>query len=135
MMKRGDVYRFNYLWGHEAARGQTGSKKIRSVCLMMQVEDWLFLFPITSLEPQPEAGQERLYVEIPELEKSRLRLSSDKPSYLILDDYNKVRSDELYDFESLTPRGSLSPRFVGQVARVLHQAIQEKRPLRGLTRR
>ncbi|BCB17183.1 hypothetical protein [Bosea sp. ANAM02] len=134
-MKRGDVYRFNYLWGHEAEKAQTGSKKIRRVCLMMQVENWLLLFPITSLEPQPEAGEERLYVEIPETEKRRVGLSLDKPSYLVLDDYNKVRSDELYDFASMTPTGSLSPRFVGHVARHLHQAIQEKRPIRGLIRR
>lgn len=134
-MNRGDVYRFNYLWGHEAENGQTGSEKIRRVCLMMQVESWLFLFPITSLEPQSELGRERLYVEVPEIEKRRVGLSSNKPSYLILDDYNKVRSDELYDFESLTPTGSLSPRFVGHVARQLQQALQEKRPISGLARR
>jgi hypothetical protein len=36
-MKRGDVYRSNYLWGHEAARGEESGRKIRRVCLMMEV--------------------------------------------------------------------------------------------------
>ncbi|MGY6251690.1 hypothetical protein ACXIUS_29920 [Bosea thiooxidans] len=134
-MNRGEVYRFNYLWGHEAEKGRTGSRKIRRVCLMMEIRGWLYLFPITSLEPQPEAGNERLYVEIPEIEKRRIGLSLEKRSYLVLDDYNKVRSDELYDFESLTPTGSLSLRFMEGVARRFQTAVQEKRPISGLTRR
>lgn len=56
-MNRGEVYRFNYLWGHEAERGRTGSRKIRKVCLVMQVGEWLYLFPFTSLEPKPVEGR------------------------------------------------------------------------------
>ena len=102
---------------------------------MMQIGDWLYLFPFTSLEPQPEVRGERLYVEIPEIEKRRVGLSLEKPSYLVLDDYNKVRSDELYDFESLTPSGSLSLRFMEDVGRRFQKAVREKRAIRGRTRR
>lgn len=49
-MNRGDVYRFNYLWGHEAERQEESGRKIRRVCLMMQIDEWLYLFPITSLK-------------------------------------------------------------------------------------
>lgn len=129
-MNRGEVYRFNYLWGHEADRGQTGSRKIRRVCLMMQVGDHLYLFPITSLEPQPD----RLFVEVPEIEKRRVGLSLDERSFLILDDYNRVRSDKLYDFESLTPTGTLSLRFMEDIGRRFQTAVREKRPISGLTR-
>ena len=36
-MRPGEVYRYNYLWGHEAARGEASGRKIRRVCLMMEV--------------------------------------------------------------------------------------------------
>lgn len=39
----------------------------------------------------------------------------DKVSHLILDDYNKVRVDELYDFESLESVGSFSLKFLGRL--------------------
>ena len=59
----------------------------------------------------------------------------EKVSHLILDDYNKVRTDELYDFESLTPLGFFSMRFLEKVARRFLTAMQEKRPIAGLERR
>lgn len=135
-MNRGEVYRFHYLWGHEAARGEESGRKIRRVCLMMEVNGWLYLFPISGQVPQPrEPGEERLYEVVPETEQRRIGLGSEKVSHLILDDYNKVRADELYDFESLTPTGSFSPRFLEKVARRFLTAMQEKRPIAGLTRK
>lgn len=133
-MNRGEVYRFNYLWGHEAERGRTGSRKIRKVCLVMQVGEWLYLFPFTSLEPKPVEGRDRLYLEVPEIEKKRAGLSAEKPSYLILDDYNRVRIDRLYDFESLTAVGALSPRSLRLIARRFLDAVAEQRRLHGVTR-
>ena len=135
-MRPGEVYRYNYLWGHEAARGEESGRKIRRVCLMMEVNGWIYLFPISSRVPMPaEQGSERLYEVVPETEQRRIGLSSDKASHLILDDYNKVRPDELYDFESLTPVGSFSARFLEKVARRFLTAVRENRPIAGLTRR
>ncbi|MEO4001202.1 hypothetical protein [Mesorhizobium sp. CAU 1732] len=135
-MKRGDVYRYNYLWGHEAQRGEESGRKVRRVCLMMEVNGWIYLFPISSQVPRPsEAGEERLYEIVPEIEQRRIGLGPEKASHLILDDYNRVRPDELYDFESLTPVGSFSARFLERVASRFLTAIQEKRAIAGITRR
>ncbi|WP_099863971.1 hypothetical protein [Pararhizobium haloflavum] len=136
-MRRGEVYLFNYLWGHEAARGEESGRKIRHVCLMMQVDQWLYLFPISGRHPQPRiADEQRLYEIIPETECRRVGLgTSGKVSHLILDDFNKVRADELYDFESLTPVGSFSHRFLEKVARRFLDAMQQRHPIAGLTRR
>ena len=133
-MVPGEIYRFNYLWGHEAQKGRTGSRKVRRVCLAMQIGEYLYLFPITSLEPQPENGRDRLYVEVPEIEKRRVQLSLEKRSFLVLDDYNRVRSDRLYDFESLTPTGTLSLRFMEHIGLMFQAAVRDKRPNLGLTR-
>lgn len=130
-MQIGEVYRFNYLWGHEAQEGRVSGRKIRRVCLAVQAQDWLFLFPITSLEPESD----RLYAKVPPIEARRVGLKSDKQSYLILDDFNRVRPNELYDFESLTPEGSFSSIFVTELARRFREAVWEKRPIVGLTRR
>jgi hypothetical protein len=133
-MKRGEVYRYNYLWGHEAERGEESGRKIRRVCLMMEVNGWLYLFPISSQVPKPRgSGGERLYEVVPETERRRIGL--DRESHLILDDFNKVRPGEFYDFESLTPVGTFSTRFLEKVARRFLAAIQESRSIAGLTRR
>ncbi len=135
-MKQGEVYRFHYLWGHQAERGEESGRKIRRVCLMMEVNGWLYLFPISGQIPQPrEPGEERLYEVVPETEQRRIGLGPEKVSHLILDDYNKVRMDELYDFESLTPVGSFSTRFLEKAARRFLTAMREKRPIVGLARR
>lgn len=134
-MKRGEVYRYNYLWGHEAERGEESGRKIRRVCLMMEVNGWIYLFPISSRVPKPAGSGERLYQIIPETEQRRIGLGNDKVSHLILDDYNRIRPDELYDFESLNPVGSFSARFLETVARRFLTALAEKRPIAGITRR
>ncbi|UXN57717.1 hypothetical protein [Phyllobacterium zundukense] len=100
---------------------------------MMEINGW-----ISGQRPQPrQSGEERIYEIIPETERHRIGLGAeaDKVSHLILDDYNKVRTDELYDFESLTPVGSFSPRFLERVARRFLDAVRDSRPIAGLTRR
>ena len=135
-MKRGEVYRFHYLWGHEAQRGEESGRKVRRVCLVMEVNGWLYLFPISSRTPQSrEPGEVRLFEIVPETEQRRIGLGSEKVSHLILDDYNKVRTDQLYDFESLTPVGTFSARFLEKVARKFLAAIRENRPIAGRSRR
>ncbi|WP_266031371.1 hypothetical protein [Brucella intermedia] len=135
-MKRGEVYRFRYLRGHDAERGEDSGRKIRRVCLMMEINGWFYLFPISGQVPRPrEPGMERLYEIVPETEQRRIGLGPEKVSHLILDDYNKVRADELYDFESLTPIGTFSARFLEKVARRFLSAVQEQRQIAGLTRR
>jgi hypothetical protein len=61
-------------------------------------------------------------------------LNADTPSYLVLDDCNKVAPDRLYDFDGLDPVGALSARFLETCARRFLQAVAERRPVRGVTR-
>lgn len=135
-MKRGEVYLYSYLWAHEAERGEEGGRKIRRVCLVMEVKGWLYLFPISSKVPLPnEPGSDRLYEVVPETEQRRIGLDGARTSHLVLDDYNRVRVDELYDFESLTPVGTFSVRFLEKIARRFLAAMQDRRPIAGRTRR
>lgn len=69
---------------------------------------------------------------MPEIECRRGGLSA--PSYLVLDDYNKVTGSKLYDFEGLDPLGTLSARFLEQCARRLLEAVAERRTLKGVSR-
>ena len=134
-MIRGGVYRFNYLWSHEHARGEESGRKIRHACLIVETGDHLYLFPITSKKPVAHvAGEERLFEEVPEIECRRVGLSGSGASYLVLDDFNKVRRNKLYDFESLEPMGTLSARFLEKCARQFLQAVAERRKLKGVSR-
>jgi hypothetical protein len=136
-MNRGEVYRFSYLWNHEAKRGEESGRKIRRVVLMMEMGGSLYLFPMSGDRPQPrEDGKERLFVIVPEIERRRIGLGHDteKVTHLILDHYNKVRRDRLYDFESIHPVGSFSLKFLDQVAKLFREAVHEKRPIVGLKR-
>src|SRR5690554_1811924 len=85
----------------------------------------------------PATGPRRgtAYEVIPETGQRRIGLGSDRTSHLILDDYNKVRAGEFYDFESLVPVGSFSTRFLEKVARRFLEAIQQKRCVAGVSRR
>lgn len=134
-MKPGEVYRFAYLWGHEAERGEESGRKIRRVCLLVRHGDQLYLFPFTSKEPRPgRPGERRLFEPVPEIECRRIGLPAGEATYLVLDDYNRVPADRPYDFDGLAPVGSLSPRFLERVARRFLTAVAERRPLRGTSR-
>lgn len=134
-MIQGGVYRFHYLWSHEHDRGEGSGRKIRHACLIVESAGFLYLFPFTSKKPVPRtAGDVRIFELVPEIECRRVGLSSTSPSYLVLDDFNKVSRDRLYDFEGLDPLGTLSSRFLEKCARRFLQAIAERRPLKGVSR-
>lgn len=134
-MIRGGVYRFNYLWSHEQDRGEESGRKIRHACLIVETPDFLYLFPFTSKKPtRRSAGEQRIFEILPEIECRRVGLSSSVPSYLVLDDYNKVSRSKLYDFEGLDPVGTLSAKFLETCARRFLQAIAERRGLKGVSR-
>lgn len=134
-MKVGEVYRFHYLWSHERDRGEESGRKIRHACLLVVAGDYLYLFPITSKLPLPRhPDEQRLFETVPEIECKRLGLSRSAPSYLVLDDFNKVARSGLYDFDGLDSVGTLSARFLEACARRFLQAVAERRPLKGVTR-
>lgn len=134
-MIRGGVYRFNYLWSHEHDRGEESGRKIRHACLIVETADFLYLFPFTSKKPTARStSEQRLFEVVPEIECRRIGLTGAGPSYLVLDDFNKVSRSKLYDFEGLDPVGALSARFLEKCARRFLQAIAERRPLKGVNR-
>ncbi|TPO02102.1 hypothetical protein [Mesorhizobium sp. B1-1-5] len=131
MLKPGDLLRYYYLWARQAKAGEESGRKARPVCIVVRTPATpaaLFLFPLTSQKPDPS----RLYIAISEIECRRGGL--DFPSWLIIDEYNRVRVDEAYDLVSTKPIGAFSPAFVRKIASIIKQAAEQHR-LQGTVRR
>ncbi|OHV60214.1 hypothetical protein LCM4577_18670 [Mesorhizobium sp. LCM 4577] len=131
MFEPGDLLRYYYLWARQADAGEESGRKARPVCIVVRTPTApaaLFLFPLTS--QQPDAT--RTYIAISEIECRRGGL--DFPSWLILDEYNRVRTDEAYDLVSTKPIGSFSPAFVRKIAGLIKEAANQRR-LRGVVRK
>ncbi|MBB5577212.1 MULTISPECIES: type II toxin-antitoxin system PemK/MazF family toxin [Rhizobium] len=130
MLERGQIVRFHYLWAHQAQVGEESGRKARPVCIVVRTPGnpgAVYLFPITSQEPQPE----RVALSFPEMECRRAGLSS--PCWIILDEYNRVELDKAFDFESTKPIGNVSPAFLEKVAVAVKKA-SVNRLTKGVTR-
>jgi hypothetical protein len=106
------VIRYPYLWVNEAARGETEGRKPRSAAVGVRIarpkgDDLLILFPFTSKEP---VGA-RFAVEIPETEKRRAGLGSDRRLWIILDEYNQDIVGQSFYLEPDPPLGRFSKAF------------------------
>jgi hypothetical protein len=64
------------------------------------------VFPITSKAP----GSGTLALEIPETEARRAGLP--RQCWIVVEEYNRINEDELYDFESLDPLGAFGLGFL-----------------------
>ncbi|MBZ9767156.1 hypothetical protein LB526_10345 [Mesorhizobium sp. CA6] len=131
MFKPGDLLRYYYLWARQADAGEESGRNARPVCVVVRTPTTpaaLFLFPLTS--QQPDAI--RTYIAVSEIECRRGGL--DFPSWLILDEYNRVRTDEAYDLVTVKPIGSFSPAFVRKIAGLIKEAADQRR-LRGIVRK
>jgi hypothetical protein len=131
MFKPGDLLRYYYLWARQADAGEESGRKARPVCVVVRTPMTpaaLFLFPLTSQQPSPT----RTSIAISEIECRRGGL--DFPSWLILDEYNRVRTDEAYDLVTTKPIGSFSPAFVRKIAGLIKEAADQRR-LRGVARK
>jgi hypothetical protein len=130
VLKPGDIVRCYYLWARQADAGEESGRKARPVCVVVRtpVEPAaLFLFPLTSQKP----GHARSHLSISEIECRRGGLAY--PSWLILDEYNRVKVDEAYDLAGTTAIGTFSPAFVRKIAAAIRQAAMQRR-LRGVVR-
>ena len=58
----------------------------------------------------------------------------DFPSWLILDEYNRVNVDEAYDLVTTTPIGAFSPAFVQKIAVRIKEEAATRR-VRGVMRK
>jgi hypothetical protein len=76
----GLVVRYSFLWPREHDRGERAGRKDRPVCLVVPVnvgQGAVVVFPITTQEPLPG----RIAVAVPEIERRRLKLPGDRPSF------------------------------------------------------
>ncbi|MER8640614.1 hypothetical protein NKJ81_31605 [Mesorhizobium sp. M0018] len=131
MLKAGDLLRYYYLWAREADAGEESGRKARPVCIVVRTlatPAALFLFPLTSQKPH----RSRPHLAISEIECRRGGL--DYPSWLILDEFNRVPVDEAYDLVTTTPIGAFSPAFVRKIAGVIKETAAQRR-LRGIVRK
>ncbi|MER8390316.1 hypothetical protein NKH10_00090 [Mesorhizobium sp. M1340] len=85
-----------------------------------------FSFPLTSQKPRS-----RPHLAISEIECRRGGL--DYPSWLILDEDNRVQVDEAYDLVATTPIGAFSPAFLRKIAGAIKETAAQRR-LRGIVR-
>lgn len=123
-LTRGSLYRFNYLWSREHEKSEVSGRKARPVCLVVRSSASpaaLFLFPITTQAPSTDT----IALEVPIAELRRGGLAT--PCWIVVDEYNRVDEDELYDFESLTPLGTFSLAFLKQVAEEIAEAAKRRR--------
>jgi hypothetical protein len=85
--------------------------------------------PVSSKDP----GLDRLAVRVPETERRRLKLKGFGPCWVILDEGNTDYLRESFHIEPVTydppimHYGKFSRAFMGQVLKVLSQAIREKK--------
>lgn len=123
-LSRGSIYRFKYLWSREHDNLEVSGRKARPVCLVVRSASKpsvLFIFPIT-IRP-PLAGTAAL--NIPPVECRRGGLSEN--CWIVVDEYNRLSDDELYDFESLRPIGAFSEGFMKTIARAIKTVSQATR--------
>lgn len=131
MLKPGDIVRYYYLWARQADAGEESGRKARPVCVVVRTPlepAALFLFPLTSQKP----ARSRTHLAVSEFECRRGGL--DHPSWLILDEYNRVQANEAYDLAATNPIGAFSPAFIREIAALIKQAAARRR-LRGVVRK
>jgi len=124
--EKGEVIAYPYLWRREQLAGETEGRKDRPVCLTLSVQRegglHIYLLAITSKSPQSD----QLAIEIPQLELARAGLSTDYPSWIILDEYNRdVLEDTFYLDVNEPPLGSVSQMFLKKVQHHLLESITQ----------
>ena len=118
-MQPGEVFRTLYLWRHEKARG----RKRPAACLLVKAPPLAYLYPITSTMPPPVVGRgTRVFIVLPETEAHRV--NQPETSFLILDEVNICREDDLRQPGRLVQLGSFSPDFFDKTARLALAALK-----------
>lgn len=124
----GDLWRYDYLWRWQQDSGETEGRKPRPVTLVAVMIDRdgktnLFILPITSFPP----ATGRLALKVPQMERRRAGLDDDKPSWIILDEYNHDLLEQSYYFDPNARLGGFSAAFLQKALSVFVRAAKEKR--------
>lgn len=121
----GDVFTYPFLWKRQQMQGETEGRKPRPVCMAVTMANAegntvLFIVPITTQPPM--LG--RIAVEVPVIEAKRAGLDTEKPCWVMLDEFNSDVFERSYVFEDRTPLGAFSPKFTAKLQGVLLAAAK-----------
>src|SRR5215470_5949036 len=120
----GIVIRYDYLWAHQADRGEESGRKDRPCCLHVMIRKpdgsaISALFPITS---RPDAS--RIAIEIPDTELRRIGLSV--TSWVIVDEWNLDDLSESPYVADPRPLGAFSTAFMRRIQTQAAKAIRSR---------
>ena len=126
--KKGDVWRYEYLWRREHDVGiETGLKTRRTALVATFLgsdgRTNLFWIPITSKKP----FSDRVSVEIPQIEKKRAGLTMHMPLWVILDEYNHEFLETSFYFDPNGYQGAFSSVFTEKILGLLIEIGREGR--------
>ena len=126
--KKGDVWSYEYLWRREHEAGAEHGRKLRPTALITTVVDQdgrtnLFILPITSKEPMDD----RLAMEIPQMERRRAHLASDMRLWVILDEYNHDYLETSFYLDPNGKQGEFSHVFTQKALRTFIEAARSGR--------
>ena len=131
----GEVWRYPFLWHRERARGEAAGRKGRPCAVPVVVRqeaggDVVYFLPITSQPPLP--GREALTV--PETEARRAGLDTDRPLWVMLDEYNSDRVGASFHIEPGARIGRLGEPFLREI-RARFASLVARRLARVVSRR
>lgn len=127
--EQGDVWSCSYLWRWQHERGETEGRKRRPTAFVATVASAddrrtdLFILAITKSEP----GQDRLAIEIPQIERVRAGLAAELRLWIILDEYNHDYLEASFYLEPNGRIGKFSSAFHKQILSRFIQAAKNKR--------
>lgn len=126
--QKGDVWRYEYLWHREHEVGKENAFKPHPTALVTKYLDAkgrtnLFWLPITSKEPL----QNRVAIEIPEIEKRRAGLATDIALWVIVDEYNHEFLETSFYFDPKGYQGAFSAAFTNEALDELIKIGKESR--------
>jgi hypothetical protein len=129
-IRTGSVVRYPYLWSRQAEGGETEGRKLRPTTVGFRIPkaggDVLLLFPVTTREPEPG----RFAVEVPDIEKRRGGLETDRRCWIILDEFNEDVIGSSFYLLPDPPLGRFSKAFLLPVLRRFIAEREGKRRVR-----
>lgn len=129
--RQGDIWRYDYLWRWQSDEGETEGRKNRPCAFIAVVKAAdgktnLFILPITSKEP----GKDRGVLEIPEMERRRAGLATDRRLWLLLDEYNHDVLETSFYFDPNERLGSLGAAFLRKALAAFAETVKTRRARR-----
>jgi len=125
--EEGDVWNYPYLWAWQGDRGETEGRKSRPCALVVSVavtedETRLFFLAITTQKPSAD----RRAIPIPETERHRANLATDRQLWIVLDEYNADSLERSYYLDPEARIGAFSGAFLRRVKRELLKLVKAR---------